>query len=147
MTTETQTGKKQFCTFAVAGHLFGIDVMNVQEILRRQELTRVPKAPPEVAGLLNLRGSILTAIDLRKRLGFPASEHPAGIHVIVAGSDGSVDLLADEVRDVLEVDISAFEDAPEYLEGGLKGVVSGVYKLEEGLLLVLDPDAVAEWNG
>src|ERR1700760_168969 len=93
----------QFCTFYVDGHYFGLDVLKVQEIIKYQELTRVPLAPPVVRGLINLRGQIVTAIDLRRRLDFP--DRPPGqlpINVVVQTDDGAVSLLVDEIGDVLD---------------------------------------------
>src|ERR1700685_3941223 len=94
----------QYCTFFVDGHYFGLDVLNVQEIIRYQEMTRVPLAPPVVQGLINLRGQIVTAIDLRLRL--ELKERPPGqlpVNVVVQTEDGAVSLLVDEIGDVLLV--------------------------------------------
>src|SRR5271166_2165306 len=95
----------QYCTFYVDGHYFGIDVLKVQEIIRYQEMTRVPLAPPVVQGLINLRGQIVTAIDLRRRLEMkdrPADQLP--LNVVVQTDDGAVSLLVDEIGDVLQLD-------------------------------------------
>src|ERR1700746_2142964 len=92
------------CTFILDGLYFGVDVLKVQEIIRYQEMTRVPLAPPVVRGLINLRGQIVTAIDLRRRLELtdrPADQLP--INVVVHTDDGAVSLLVDEIGDVLEV--------------------------------------------
>src|SRR5271155_5575003 len=100
----------QYCTFYVDGHCFGLDVLKVQEIIRYQEMTRVPLAPAAVRGLINLRGQIVTAIDLRRRL--QLSERPADqlpINVVVQTDDGAVSLLVDEIGDVLEVSEKLFE--------------------------------------
>src|SRR5580704_15383348 len=100
----------EYCTFYVNGHYFGLDVLKVQEITRYQEMTRVPLAPPVVRGLINLRGQIVTAIDLRRRLQFedrPAEEQP--INVVVNTDDGAVSLLVDEIGDVLKVSEQLFE--------------------------------------
>src|SRR5262249_50700755 len=108
----------QYCTFFVDGHYFGLDVRKVQEIIRYQEMTSVPLAPPEVRGLINLRGQIVTAIDLRRRLELHerrADELP--VNVIVHTDDGAVSLLVDEIGDVLEVSEKAFERPPETLQG------------------------------
>jgi purine-binding chemotaxis protein CheW len=143
----------QFCTFTVANHYFGIEVTRVQEVLRQQNLTPVPKAPHEIAGLLNLRGQILPAIDLRKRLGFAeeddkddeGSDGPKTfVNVIISSPDGPVDLLADRVGDVLTLDSSTWEPSSEALGGKLKDAVLGLHKLKHELLLVLDPARVVE---
>lgn len=130
---------RQFCTFYVGGQYFGLDVLRVQEIIRYQEMTRVPLAPPEVRGLINLRGQIVTAIDLRRRLEMeerPADELP--LNVVVQTEDGAVSLLVDSIGDVLEVPEKLFERPPETLQGTARELIYGAYKLKDRLLLVLD---------
>ena len=132
---------RQFCTFYVAGQYFGLDVLHVQEIIRYQEMTRVPLAPPVVRGLINLRGQIVTAIDLRRRLELP--ERPADqfpVNVIVRTDDGAVSLLVDEIGDVLEADDRLFERPPETLQGSSRELIRGAYKLPDQLLLILDTE-------
>jgi len=129
----------QFCTFYVDGLFFGVDVLRVQEVIRYQEMTRVPLASEVVSGLINLRGQIVTAIDLRRRL--VLSERPAGqlpMNVVVRTDDGAVSLLVDEIGDVLEVDESTFERPPGTLTGVARQLVRGVYKLKDRLLLIID---------
>src|SRR4051794_10190615 len=88
----------QFSTFSLAGLLLGVEVLQVQEVIRYQEMTRVPLAPAEVRGLINLRGQIVTAIDLRRRLGLPdRAEHEQPMNVVVRTSDGVISLLVDEI--------------------------------------------------
>lgn len=139
---ENAQQSRQYCTFSVADHLFGIDVQCVQEVLRKQELTHVPLAPPEIAGLLNLRGAILPAIDLKKRLGFTDDGVALNVNVIYASEEGPVDLLAEHVGDVLTLEEDTWEAAPESLKGNMKEVVLGVHKLKDKLLFVLDPAKV-----
>src|SRR6266446_4181777 len=108
----------QYCTFFVDGHYFGLDVLKVQEIIRYQEMTGVPLAPPVVRGLINLRGQIVTALDLRRRL--ELSERPADqlpVNVVVQTDDGAVSLLVDEIGDVLLVPQEMFERPPDTLQG------------------------------
>ena len=129
----------QLCTFTVDRYSFGVEVQKVQEVLRFQEMTRVPLAPWVVRGLINLRGQIVTAIDLRHRLGLPprdADERP--INVVVRTPDGAVSLLVDEIGDVIEVDDQAFERPPETLGDDARELIRGAYKLKGRLLLVLD---------
>lgn len=131
----------EFCTFYLDGHYFGVDVLSVQEIIRYQEITRVPLAPSVVRGLINLRGQIVTAIDLRRRLEMkdrPANELP--IDVVVQTDDGGVSLLVDEIGDVLAVPEKAFERPPETLQGTARELIRGAYKLDDRLLLVLDTE-------
>jgi purine-binding chemotaxis protein CheW len=135
----------QYCTFFLDGHYFGIDVLKVQEIIRFQQMTRVPLAPPVVRGLINLRGQIVTGIDLRRRLDMkdrPADQLP--VNVVVKTDDGAVSLLVDEIGDVLEVPDKAFEQPPETLRGGARELVRGAYKLQGRLLLILDTDRAVE---
>jgi purine-binding chemotaxis protein CheW len=131
----------QYCTFYLDGHYFGLDVINVQEIIRYQEMTRVPLAPPVVRGLINLRGQIVTAIDLRRRLELedrPSDQLP--VNVVVKTADGAVSLLVDEIGDVLEVEEKLFERSPETLTGAARELVRGAYKLPDCLLLILDTE-------
>jgi purine-binding chemotaxis protein CheW len=129
----------QYCTFFLDTHYFGIDVLKVQEVIRYQEMTRVPLAPSVVRGLINLRGQIVTAIDLRRRLELP--DRPEGtlpVNVVVQTDDGAVSLLVDEIGDVLRVSANAFERPPETLRGTARELILGAYKLENQLLLILD---------
>jgi purine-binding chemotaxis protein CheW len=131
----------QYCTFYLDGHYFGLDVLTVQEIIRYQVLTRVPLAPPVVRGLINLRGQIVTSIDLRRRLNLP--ERPADqlpLNVVVQTDDGAVSLLVDEIGDVLEVSDNLFERPPETLNGTARELIRGAYKLPDRLLLILDTE-------
>lgn len=129
----------QLSTFTVAGHFFGIEVTDVQEVIRHQQMTPVPLAPPEISGLMNLRGQIVTAIDLRRRLALPPREAGAlPMNVVVHTDDASVSLLVDEIGDVLAVDEETFERPPDTLDDGARSLIRGAYKLEGRLLLVLD---------
>jgi len=133
--------ERQYCTFFLNGYYFGIDVVRVQEVIPYQEMTRVPLAPSVVRGLINLRGQIVTAIDLRRRLGLPdrpASQLP--MNVVVSTDDGAVSLLVDEIGDVLTVSEAEFEQPPETLRGKIRETIRGAYKLEQRLLLVLAMD-------
>ena len=106
----------QYCTFYLGEQCYGLDVLNVQEIVRSQPLTRVPLAHPMVRGLINLRGQIVTAIDLRRRLDLPArDDERESVNVVVQTDDGAVSLLVDEIGDVLEVTEEQFERPPETL--------------------------------
>jgi purine-binding chemotaxis protein CheW len=136
---------RQLCTFHVDRLFFGVEVLDVQEVIRHQEMTRVPLASPEVSGLINLRGQIVTALDLRRRLGLAdraASDDADGapLNVVVTTSEGPVSLLVDEIGDVLEVDEDDREPAPPTLDARARDLISGIYKLEGRLLLVLDVD-------
>ena len=130
----------QYCTFTLGGYYFGIDVLRVQEIIRYQEMTRVPLAHPVVRGLINLRGQIVTALDLRRRLDLPdRSADTLPVNVVIQADDGAVSLLVDEIGDVLAVSEASFERPPETLQGPARELIRGAYKLPDRLLLILDP--------
>jgi purine-binding chemotaxis protein CheW len=115
----------------------------VQEIIRHQPITRVPLASPAVRGLINLRGQLVTAIDLRKRLSFPpVAKEQQMMNVVIRDDEGAVSLLVDEIGDVVEVDDAAFELPPETLTGPARDVIRGTYKLKDRLLLVLETQKV-----
>jgi purine-binding chemotaxis protein CheW len=131
----------QFCTFFVQGLFLGVEVSRVQEVIRYQALTRVPLASSVIGGLMNLRGQIVTAIDLRRRLSLAErSSEELPINVVVRSSDGAVSLLVDQIGDVIEVEEGAFEHPPQTLIGSARELIRGAYKLEGQLLLVLDTD-------
>jgi purine-binding chemotaxis protein CheW len=129
----------QFATFVLDGLYFGVDVRAVQEVLRYQPSTPVPLAPAVIHGLINLRGQIVTAIDLRRRVGLtPRGADAQPMNVVVRTDDGPVSLLVDEIGDVVDVNDEQFEPVPETVRGQAADVVAGVYKLQPRLLLVLD---------
>jgi purine-binding chemotaxis protein CheW len=139
------SSSQQFCTFLVDGEMFGTPVARVQEVIRQQEMTPVPLAPDVVAGMMNLRGQIVCAIDLRRRLQLPdraADQTP--MSVVVRTNQGTVSLLVDEIGDVIEVTDEARERAPETLQGVAREVIEGVYKLPDRLLLAIDVNRVGE---
>ena len=138
---------QQFCTFFLQDEFLGVPVQQVQEVIRYQEMTRVPLMPNTIRGLINLRGQIVTAIDLRRRLGLPdrtGSELPT--NVVVRTEENAVSFLVDEIGDVLEVDEAGFEKPPETLSGESRDLVLGVYKLEKRLLLVLNVERVVDFG-
>lgn len=140
-TTRTKGEARQLCTFFLHGLYLGVDVTRVQEVIRYQEMTRVPLAAPEVRGLINLRGQIVTALELRTRLALPPrpdAEKP--MNVVIRTGGGSVSLLVDEIGDVVEVHDDAFERVPETLPSAIRELFQGVYKLSPKLLLVLDTE-------
>jgi purine-binding chemotaxis protein CheW len=132
---------QQFCTFFLKDQFFGVPVQQVQEVIRYQEMTRVPLTPPVIRGLINLRGQIVMAVDLRRRFAMedrPESQLP--MNVVVRTEDGPVSFLVDEIGDVLEVAEESFEQPPETVRGQTRELVLGVYKLRERLMLVLDTE-------
>lgn len=132
---------KRLSTFRVAGDLFGVDVEHVQEVLRAQDTTRVPLAPAMVRGLINLRGEIVPAIDLRRRLGRPErADGSRAMNVVLRTSVGVVSLLVDGIEEVLDVEDASLEPPPPTVAAAVRELVTGVYKLRSGLLLVLSVD-------
>lgn len=136
---------RQYSTFSVGGLFFGVEVRKVQEVLRAQEMTNVPLAPDVIEGLINLRGQIVTAIDMRRRLGLP----PRGpglppMNLVVRSEEGPVSLLVDEIGDVLEAQPESYEPPPDTTPAGLRPLLDGVYKLDGRLLLVLATERVLD---
>ena len=132
---------QQFCTFFLDGLFFGVEVEKVQEVIRHQHTTRGPLAPQVVGGLINLRGQIVTAVDLRRRLELPERDRAlAPMNVVVRTDEGAVSLLVDEIGDVVEVKESDFEDPPDTLSGVARELIRGAYKLKDKLLLSIDTE-------
>ncbi|WP_168582426.1 chemotaxis protein CheW [Gephyromycinifex aptenodytis] len=136
----------QYCTFKLGGHLFGVPVGTVQEVLREQTLTEVPLAPAVVSGLINLRGQIVITLDLREQMGLPrrADSAEATNVVVRTGADTVTSLLVDEIGDVLEPDLDLFEDPPDTVPARVRDLVVAVCKLERQLMLVLDTEKAVE---
>jgi purine-binding chemotaxis protein CheW len=129
----------QFCTFYLDGLLFGVELKGVQEVVRSLDVTQVPLAPSVVSGLINLRGQIVTAIDLRHRLELQSRPADSNVmNVVVRSEDGAVSLLVDEIGDVVEVEENTFERSPETLQGSIREMILGVHKLDKRLMHVLD---------
>lgn len=133
---------RRYCTFMVDEALFGVDVSEVQEVIRWQPMTRVPLAHPVVSGLINLRGQIVTAIDLRRRLALPERPERRPVNVVVRREGGPVSLLVDEIDDVVEVAAESVQPPPHTLTAYGKELITGVHQLEDRLLLVLAVERV-----
>ncbi|MBL4636775.1 MAG: chemotaxis protein CheW [Kofleriaceae bacterium] len=132
---------QQFCTVQLADLYIGIEVERIQEVIRYQDMTRVPLAPPEIRGLINLRGQLVTAIDLRHRFALPKLEGDRlPMNVVVRGDDAIVSFLVDEIGEVLELQEEDFEPPPETCLGITKDLIRGVYKLKDRLCLILNTD-------
>ena len=142
------TDRRQFASFFVADLFFGIEVERVQEVTTEARMTPVPLAPPVVRGLLNLRGQIVPAIDLRRCLQLPecsAKEPP--VNLILYNGDSCTSLLVDAVGEVLEVDQETFEPPPVTLRGRPRELIRGAYKLTDRLMHVLDLNEVLHNKG
>ena len=139
------TSTRQFCTFLLGDFYMGIDVRKVQEVLRYQQMTRVPLAPDVVRGLINLRGQIVMAIELRRRLQLPdRPDDQLPVNVIVHTDEGAVSFLVDELCDVLEIDDSTLQSPPDTLDGIARDLIVGVLMLDERMLLILETDRLAD---
>jgi purine-binding chemotaxis protein CheW len=134
-----QQGPREFVSMTVAGQLFGIPVLTVQDVLGEQRITRVPLALPEVAGTLNLRGRIVTAIDMRRRMGLaPREAGQNGMNVVVDRGGELYSLIVDSVGEVLSLPADLYERNPSTLEAAWREVSVGVYRLQNELMVVLD---------
>lgn len=134
-----------YCTFIVDRFFFGVPVDHIQEVVRHQDMSCVPLAPNEVSGLINLRGQIVTAIDLRRRLHLPpAKGDRKAMNVLIKTPEGAVSLLVDQIEDVLEVPAEGVERPPETLQGEVRTLITGACKLKDRLLLLLDTQKTIE---
>ena len=141
-TTSSET-TKALCTFWLGQHCFGIDVLDVQEVIRYHDVTTVPLAPTVIVGLMNLRGQIITTCDLRRRIELGDREEGAvPMNVVVRTPDGPTSLLVDRIGDVIKVDPATFEPPPSTVTGPARELIVGAYKLTDRLLLELDTDLV-----
>jgi purine-binding chemotaxis protein CheW len=149
--TNTKRGadeeRHDFVTMTIRDQLFGIPVLQVQDVLGPQHINHVPLAPTEVAGSLNLRGRIVTAIDVRTRLGLPPrSKEDAGMSVVVEHGSNLYSLIIDAVGEVLSLPASAFESNPSTLDDDWRDVTDGVYQLEDKLMIKLNIDRLLNFD-
>jgi len=136
---ERGESETMFVTLIVAKQLCGVPVLSVRDVLGEQAITRIPLAPVEVAGSLNLRGRIVTAVDLRRRLRLPPAEAGEARMSVVTDHGGELyALLVDQVREVMSLRTSQFERTPPTLPGAWAAYADGIYRLPSGLLVVLD---------
>jgi purine-binding chemotaxis protein CheW len=136
---ENARERAQYATFEVAGHYLGVPVLQVQEVLREQQLTPVPLAPPAIAGLINLRGQIIPALEMRRLLNLPERFDSNGVlSVVLHTESGPVSLQVDEIGDVVAIDPASIEAPPANLDSRIRNCLTGVCPLTEKLLLVLD---------
>lgn len=141
----TSRSTVNLCTFRLHEFHIGIDVTMVQEVLNRQDATRIPLVSDVVQGLINLRGEIVTTIDLRRRLGLPPREaDEPSMNVVIRTADGPVALTVDQIGDVIDADEGLFEFPPPTLSGPHREFITGVFKLDEALLLLIDLERVLD---
>jgi len=139
----SQSAPQQYCTFYLDKFYFGIEVEQVQEIIKFQEITPVAIAPAVVKGLINLRGQIVTAIDLRRLLELPERDPgQAPMNIVVRTNMGAFSLLADRIGDVLELTDGSFETPPDNLDGIAKELIQRAYKLDSALLMTMEIEKV-----
>jgi purine-binding chemotaxis protein CheW len=139
---------RQFCTFFLNQIHFGVPIHQVQEIIRQQTPTRVPLAESDVCGLINLRGQIITVVNLKRRLEMPQVIpddllDTAQYNIVIRANDDVISLEIDRLDDILELSDDDFELPPATFHGTLRPFLQGAYKLANGFLLVLDPAKVA----
>ena len=146
--TEIASSETQdFVTMIIEGHLFGIPVLTVQDILGVQKITRIPLAPKEIAGSLNLRGRIVTAIDVRLRLDLdPRPPEEKAMSVVVDQGGELYSLMVDSVGEVLSLPLAKFERNPPTLDNKWREFSMGIYRLEGNLLVVLDVGRLLDFN-
>jgi purine-binding chemotaxis protein CheW len=143
--SDTTENVIEYVTAVVGGQLFGLPIARVQDVFIPDRLTRVPLASAEIAGLLNLRGRIVTAIDMRCRLGLEASaSEGAQMAVGIECKGESYGLLIDAIGEVLKLPAASREDNPINLDGRIASVSAGVHRLEGNLMIVLDVDRVLD---
>ena len=131
----------QLVTFSIGGEEFGVDILKVQEIIRMLDITRVPKAPDFVEGVINLRGKVIPIIDLRKRFGLVSKGHDKNTRIIVIDiNDMIVGFIVDSVSEVLRIPADTVEPPPPVVAGLDSEYISGVGKLDDRLLIFLDLD-------
>ena len=142
-----QLDHQEFVTMTIDDQWFGIPVSSVQDVLGTQNIARIPLAPPDVAGSLNLRGRIVTAIDPRVRLGLPARGKDESVMSVVVEHGGELySLLIDQVGEVLNLPADRYEHNPASLDGRWRDISAGVYRLDDRLLVVLDVDRLLEFE-
>jgi purine-binding chemotaxis protein CheW len=147
MSQNTAQGKTQdFVTFEIGSQLFGVPIDEVQDVFKPQRLTPVPLAHPDVAGVLNLRGRIVTMIDCRQHLGLGKSSYEGMMAVGVERANESYGLLIDKIGDVLSIDASAFEPNPVNLDPRWRAVSKGVFRLDRRLLIVLNIATILDFG-
>ncbi|MBD3305514.1 chemotaxis protein CheW [candidate division KSB3 bacterium] len=140
-----RSGFVQLATFFLGDELFGVDTLHVQEILTYQEITPVPLAPEYVRGLINLRGQIVTVIDLRRRLGFDKfDDERSSMNLIVNSDEGLMSLLVDNIGNVLDIAADRLQPPPGTIRGVAVHYIQDVCQLEGELLIVLDLESILQ---
>ena len=130
---------RDYLTIFVGGQIFGLPILQAQDVLGEQRVTRVPLAPPQIAGALNLRGRIVTAVNMRACLGMgPRQDNGKTMHVVVEHGDELYSLMIDKVGEVMSLAMRDYENNASTLDGAWRSVSNGIYRLKDKLLVVLD---------
>jgi purine-binding chemotaxis protein CheW len=137
---------EDFVTFTIADQLFGIPVLKVQDVLSAHNITRIPLAPPEIAGSLNLRGRIVTAMDVRLRLGLPPRDRSSSMSIVAEHEHELYSLMVDSVGEVLALKASDWERNPPTLDPKFREYSLGIYRLDGELLVVLDVNRLLDYG-
>ena len=136
---------REYVTLTIAGQLFGIPVLTVQDVLGPRDVARIPLADPVIAGSINLRGRIVTVIDMRKRLGLPPrTDDDPGMNVVVEHDGNLYSLQIDAVGEVMSLSPDAYERNPATVDPLWREFSNGIYRLNKNLLIVLDVDRILE---
>jgi purine-binding chemotaxis protein CheW len=134
-----QESTTDYLIIYLADQIFGIPVLHIQDVLSQQKVTKVPLAPPEVSGSLNLRGRIVTAIDVRRRLGLPQDpENSKRMSVVVEHNNELYSLIIDRVGDVISLKNSEFKDTPPTMDQLWRSISDGIFRMDKQLLVILD---------
>ena len=145
--SQSEIEGSDYITMIIADQLFGLPVLSVHDVLGPQKIAYIPLAPPEVAGSLNLRGRIVTAIDMRIRLGLPPRpDGEEGMSVVAEANGELYSLIIDTVGEVLSLPYDRFEQNPSTLDARWRAVTAGIFRLDERLLVVLDVDRVLDFS-
>jgi len=132
----------QLCGFKIGNGHYAVPVLDVQEVIRPQKLTPIPLAPDYIDGLINLRGQIVTAINMRKLFKLEDTHNETYMNIIVRSDDNLYSLVVDEILDVMEVPTKSFENTPDTLDLHIRGFISGVFKLKKQLLVLLNLEKI-----
>ncbi|PIP93828.1 MAG: chemotaxis protein CheW [Bdellovibrio sp. CG12_big_fil_rev_8_21_14_0_65_39_13] len=132
----------QLCGFKIGNGHYAVPVLDVQEVIRPQKLTPIPLAPDYIDGLINLRGQIVTAINMRKLFKLEDTPKETYMNIIVRSDDNLYSLVVDEILDVMEVPTKSFENTPDTLDLHIRGFISGVFKLKKQLLVLLNLEKI-----
>lgn len=150
MTQTSSTAITDYLTMTINNQMFGIPVLQVQDVLREQKVTRIPLSPPEIEGALNLRGRIVTAVNMRRKLRLDeagAKSITKRMSVVVEKNQELYSLIIDHVGDVLPLDPEKFESVPATLDPLWLGIATGIYRLDDSLLVLIDVSSLLHTHG